>query len=392
MSDFRYDFCTKHNSTSVILPFDLESITTEWNQLRSKMIRFLPPEFSREEWSYLITFLEKCRLESVFTKTFGESGNVSNVINTIIRPKGNVALWLPNNVSLLGPLMLVMISLTGNSLTMKAGTRSENLTEIFLSYALKYLPDGTLRDYLKNFVTISLFSHTDSRNAEMSQAAKVRIFFGSDSGASYVDQLPHQLDCIPIYFTDRCSEAWIDKESITDKTVSDLIKVFNVYGQTGCTSPRKAVVVGGDAKDVFDLRERILSMWDSVISTKPMLHIASSNIMAKQLSSALGWDSKFTPNNSSVISVGEPDTEIPSSNLLLPLTWSTIDKAVKNLPSNIQTIGYSFSEVNLEKVIKVVGQLNIKRLVSLASMHHFGPIWDGYAYWRMLFEEIEVQS
>jgi len=342
MSEFINNFHSGSNTISLVLPFNLDAVSTEWDKLRNKMIRFMPPEFSREEWSYLIVFLERCRLNSIFSKTFGERVNALDAVDTVMRPKGNVALWLPNNVSLLGPLMMVLISLTGNRLVMKAGTRSENLTKVFWGYALEYLPDGALKDYLKNFVTTNLFDRTDSRNTEMSQIANVRIFFGSDAGASYIDQLPHKLDCSSIYFTDRCSEAWIDKESITEETVSDLIKVFNVYGRAGCTSPRRVVVISGDKKDALHLWDAILDMWKTVIFSKPLQHVASSNVLAKQLSTALGWKAEITPNNSSVIAVGEFGLEVPSGNMILPVTWSSMEEAVRSLPLNIQTIGHAF--------------------------------------------------
>jgi len=28
--------------------------------------------------------------------------------------------------------------------------------------------------------------------------------------------------------------------------------------------------------------------------------------------------------------------------------------------------------------------------VPIGNMHHFGPVWDGYGFWRQLFEEIEI--
>ena len=58
------------------------------------------------------------------------------------RPRGAVGLWLPNNVSLLGPLMLIVVSLSGNPLCMKAGSRSEDLTGVFLEFARNHSGDG----------------------------------------------------------------------------------------------------------------------------------------------------------------------------------------------------------------------------------------------------------
>ena len=57
------------------------------------------------------------------------------------------------------------------------------------------------------------------------------------------------------------------------------------------------------------------------------------------------------------------------------------------LPRNIQTIGYAFANPADPAWLRVIAHTRIKRLVPIAAMHHFGPVWDGQAFWRECFEE-----
>ena len=48
-------------------------------------------------------------------------------------------------------------------------------------------------------------------------------------------------------------------------------------------------------------------------------------------------------------------------------------------------------ELNHGSIIDGVRLTKAKRFVPVSSMHHFGHVWDGYAFWRQLFEEVEVR-
>ena len=92
-------------------------------------------------------------------------------------------------------------------------------------------------------------------------------------------------------------------------------------------------------------------------------------------------------NNSAVISIGASDLEIPPGHMILPITFSSINDAFESLPSEIQTIGHSVSDEILNEILMRIENSEIKRLVPVGEMHHFGPIWDGMHFWRGLFME-----
>lgn len=377
--------------TAVVLPFEVESIIEDWYNLRKIMIRDVPAEFTRDEWAYLISFIAKENLYQPFEGTFGNPLTTpSKSVSCLARPRGKIGLWLPNNVSLLGPLMLVLLSLSGNPIRAKAGSQSENLTGVFLNFALQNLPECQLKRFLAEKVTLECFDRSDPRNQEMALQSSVRIAFGSDEAVRAIDSMPHPVESFSIPFIDRQSEAWVEKEALNGQAIEALIKVFAIYGQAGCTSPKKVVIIDGNMEEAVELKNRIVNMWPRIITRLPPQNVASSNIMACQLARALGWEAALTEMNSAVIAVGTSKTPMFTSFMSLPIIWASLEEAANGLPENIQTIGHAFKDSKTISLLNILADTKVKRIVPLSSMHHFGHIWDGYAFWRQLFEEVEV--
>lgn len=385
-------FQTNGRSTAVAYPFDFEEIVHGWHSLRNAMVRSVPSAFTRDEWAYLISFLDKENLYEPVKKTFGDPvNNPDNAVESIARPRGRVALWLPNNVSLLGPLMLILLSLSGNSIRVKGGSRSEDLTGAFLGFALKNLHEAQLKAWLETHVRIEFFDRDDPRNEEMAATSDIRIVFGSDEAAIAIDAMPHPVESEGIYFVDRQSEAWVEKDALDDQLIEMLVKVFAIYGQAGCTSPRKVVVLGGTKEDAVELKNRIVKAWPKIVTRVPAQHIASDNIMARQWAAAIGWEASLTESNGAVVAAGADSLQMFSSFMSLPIVWATLEHAVNSLPENIQTIGHAVKDSKNEHWLMTLAGTKVKRFVPVASMHHFSHVWDGYAFWRQLFEEVEVQ-
>lgn len=378
--------------TAVVLPCELDQIVDQWAGLRSAMTKDLPEGFSRDEWAYLVSFLNPANLIRPFEMSFGPSlTSISGKVDILMRPRGPVAIWLPNNVSLLGPLTLILMSLTGNPISIKGGSQSEDLTGIFLEFVRRHLPDGYLKEFLTECVKYDVFERDDPKNAYMAARAEIRIVFGTKPAAESIHALPHPAESIGFSFIDRWSEAWIEKDAVTDEVLSDLLKVFAVYGQAGCTSPRRVVLLGGSMEQTVALRDRLQALWPKTIKRRPAMHVASSNIMARQWAAALGWDAVTTGQNAAVMAAGEASLENFEAPMAMMLTYGKIAEAVSNLPANIQTLGYAFDDPGQSQWLQIMAQIKAKRLVPISLMHHFGPVWDGVAFWRQAFEEIELQ-
>ncbi|MDT8066595.1 MAG: acyl-CoA reductase [Terriglobia bacterium] len=379
-------------SIHVRLPFDLAEQIAGWSGVRAAMLKDVPPEFTRDEWAYLVSFLDEESLRKPFRQSFGQCSDSADSSCLLAKPRGPVSLWLPNNVSLLGPLMLIIISLTGNRLRMKAGSRSEDLTGAFLQFARKRAGDGPLRTYLRDSVRHEVFSSEDARNGEMAEQSAVRIVFGSDQAAAAIHALPHPVDSVAISFTDRGSEAWLEVDRCDDNTLRDLIKVFAIYGQAGCTSPARAILLNAARADALEIRDRLMALWPTVIRRRPEMNVASDNIRAWQLARAAGWNSKLIAEHRTVLSVG--DYELPAYPGLMELRiiTATPQEAREHLPENIQTVGHALREASAPEWLDLLAGTNVARFVPLATMHHFETVWDGQDFFAQLFSYIRVEA
>jgi hypothetical protein len=389
MCDSLTFFESAFGRTGLALPFSPPQVIADWGALRSAMRKSVPAEFSRDEWAYLMTFLAPQNLHAPFLEAFGkpvDGGRPSR----LARSRGVVAVWLPNNVSLLGPLTLILLTLTGNRISLKSGSRSRDLTGPFLAFAREHLAGGPLRDHLAQRVHLEVFAHGDDRQRGMIEQADVRIVFGSDAGASAIHGAASPLRGTGFSFIDRQSQAWIEAGAATDAVLSNLIRVFAIYGQAGCTSPRRVVLLNGTEAQAHALRSRIIELWPSVLRFRPPLHVASANTMTLQWAAALGWDAVTAVNRHAVIGVGNLSLETIDATMFLPICPATPEEAARHLPGNIQTVGHAFVDPADPQWLHLAATTSIKRLVPIARMHHFGPLWDGQRFWSQCFEEIEV--
>lgn len=391
MSEYRHYFLGNELQTVLTLPFSLEEVVGQWSSLRRAMTTSLPEPFTRDEWAYLMAFLDRANLLAPFETTFGVSVPTSLEPQRLLRPRGMVAVWLPNNVSLLGPLLTVLLSLSGNPMWLKVGSRGENLVEPFLGFAKRHLPAGALRRYLEVSVRVEAFDAVSPRNREMAEQASVRVIFGSDQAAEAVHGLPHPVDSIGISFTDRQSEAWVERPALDEATLEALVKAVAVFGQLGCTSPRRVWLLDGDRMRAQQLMARLAACWPRVIRRPAGLHIASSNVMSYHVAKALRWEAVLTASNAAVLAVGEADLPAIPGVMVLPISWAPLEAVVAALPRNIQTIGYALSYPKDERWLKVLEHSRIKRFVPVADMHRFHFTWDGVAFWAQVFEEVQIR-
>lgn len=377
----------------LVLPFDPEVAIADWSSLRRKMVRNCPDSFSRDEWAYMMAFLDAENLRRPFADSFGTQSDQpgDDRVRYVHKPRGRVAVWLPSNVSLLGPLTLVLMSLTGNALLLKGGSDSASLTGDFLAFALEHLPEGRLRSYLVSRIQFARFGRADAANAEYAAQADVRVVFGSDDAANAVHALSHPSDSVGISFVDRRSEAWLDLDRVTDGLLDALVKVFEIYGQAGCTSPRRVVVLNGGYDQVLEVRARLASRW-ARLNAEALMHVASENVMARQWAAAEGWDAVMTDDGGAVLGVGAAHFEPVTAPRFLALVGATLDEALETLPPNIQTVGHAFGAHSLNRLFDIVGRSAVKRIVPLAEMHHFSHVWDGEAFWRQAFVQVEVRA
>jgi len=381
-------FASGGRRTRVFLPFRLDAVLDDWSSLRAAMIRSKPDGFTRTEWAYLVSFLDRDALAGVFRDAFGEpeaGGGGGAGVDAVAGAGGMVAVWLPSNVSLLGALLLVLLSLTGNPVRVKAGSRGDDLTRAFLDYALDRLAPGPLREHLAGAVVVETFSREDPRNAEWASRAHVRLAFGSDAGVAAVEALPHPEDSVGFSFGHRVSQAWIEPETCGERDLETLLRVFDVYGQSACTSPGRVVLLDATPDQARLLRDRLLSLWPRVLPRRPETIVASTGLLDDQWARMEGWDSRLVPGNGAAIAVGGAGMSPPAGQRILPLMPMKMREALASLPANIQTVGHALSPAVERDLAPRLTARGVLRFVPVAEMHHFGPVWDGQDYWRRTF-------
>jgi Acyl-CoA reductase (LuxC) len=378
MSDVAHRFA----STTVLLPFALDDLVAGWVDVRRAMLREVPDPFSRDEWAHLAASLDPVALRAPFATSFGDAG--------LARARGHVAVWLPNNVSLLGPLTSILLSLTGAPVTFKVGTRGDDLMTPWLEFVRAHAPAGPLRRWAVQDAALLAADRDDPRVAELAAAASARIVFGSDVAIEAIERLPHPAGSLGFGFGDRRSEAWIEPAAMSDATVRDLVRVFAIFGQAGCTSPRRAVLLGGGPADALALRDALVDAWPRVQPGRSAMHVASANVAARQRAAVAGWDAVLTPGNAATVAAGAAALPIIESPMGLFVCAATPSEAVATTPGNLQTIGHVVAAPSDPAWVGLVARAGAKRFVPLRAMHHFGPVWDGHAFWRALFEDVEL--
>lgn len=376
------------DQTAVALPFELEALIADWAGLRRRMVREVPAAFSRDEWAYMVGFVAPEALWAVWTSTFGPSQQ-SGRPGRLLRPRGPIALWLPNNVSLLGPLTLVLASLTGNPLRVKAGSRSDDLCTALVDWTLARAAPGPLKTWLETAVQVAQMERADPRQAAWSEGAAVRMVFGSDAGARAIAALPSRPDAPLFAFVDKQSQAWAEVGALDDGALRTLIQVFSIYGRAGCTSPARLVLVDADPADCARVVERLLALWPQTVKADVPMHQASANLMSWQVAQATGWQATLAPRHAAVLCTGPLHSVDPPGHLVLPVVAATLDEAVAALPDHIQTIGHQVADPSEARWSAALAGSAACRFVPVGQMHHFGPVWDGHAFWRQLFEEVE---
>lgn len=369
--------------TAVRLPHDLDALLAAWSAVRSRMARSVPPDFTRTEWAYLIQFLDRDLLLSAFRDAFGEPAPADRA-DHLATPRERVALWLPNNVSMLGPLVLVLLSLTGCEVRVKTGSRSRDLCVAWIGWLRQAVADGALRAWLDR-VRIESFDRTDPRNAELAAWAEARILFGSDAAADAVEQLPHSNSSVGCYFTHKVSEAWTEPGAVGEPMLITLAKVFSVYGQAGCTSPKRVVVVGGTRDDARRLAAGLAGVWAKAVPDRQPRHVASETVMATQWARAQGLEAVALGENAGVAVVGACGPIPVTAHMALAVQWGSLDQAVASQPANLQTIGHALADPGAQPWVDALAHSPALRFVPLAEMHHFSPIWDGLPWWQGLF-------
>ncbi len=367
-------------------------LANAWASLRSKMIRSIAADFNRDEWAYMLQFLAAKNLLAPWHSYFGEESPTALTSPTMfVKPVEEIAIWLPSNVSLLGPLTMVYLSLTGAKIRIKAGSAARSLCKSFLDFTLSNTDDKALQELLMNRIELEIFDRHSDKNREWAAQARLRILFGSDQAADAIEKLPHPANSHGLYFTDRKSEAWVSKESVqNDDSLLSLVKVFQIYGQAGCTSPKRVVLLDFNRTEAESFCQTFARLWQQNWIDNGPQHTASENFLFSQIALAKGFTPSLLHKNGALLILSEICETYPSSPFSLSIQYGTSKDALATMPQNIQTVGLiGFDPRNVDLHVGLV-QKGAKRIVPVQDMHNFDYVWDGSNIWNYLFDYCKV--
>lgn len=388
------DFDHAGHMVRMMLPYNLDALLSDAQALVRQMIKTGPTlSFTRDEWAYLIHTFQPKSLISVFTDTFGPMVTAANPDDQrrYLISRETATVWLPNNVSLLGPLMVNNLLLAGLTVFAKSGSHASPLLNELQSYISNNAPNGTLKSLWQNKLRTEQFDRKDPRNETWSYEADVRLAFGNDTSIQAIKSLPSKSNSPFFGFGDHSSEIWISpKEAATSDTVQNILNVFRIYGKRGCTSPARVVIIDGTVGDAQDLALKLQTRWNEIKAPRPAPHLVSETIMADQVARASGAVSFRTHDGGAVFIAGDVTHFDLPGQMTLPIMALDIPAALSSQKANIQTVGVAADDgwvTDWKPQLITSGAL---RVVSVQKMHYFGPHWDGMPYWRSCFREIET--
>jgi hypothetical protein len=279
--------------------------------------------------------------------------------------------------------------MSGAEVRVKTGSRSVNLVEPFLRF-IREKGEKSLLALLERIQIVQ----GDRESLAVKNLAKdsmLRVVFGSDEAASSIRTLSGPPTMQTIAFSHHRSEAWIDWECVTEDLVDNLIRVFAIYGQAGCTAPSRVILLDATADQAMSLSDRVCARWPEILRVVPDPQVSADSIMAEQVARARGWQAKRILQGRGVVGVGTHSLVPPAGALTLSIIPATLDTAISHLPVDIQTIGYAASSKMLAACLHELSARGVKRVVPLARMHDFEHVWDGFAFFSQAFELMTVK-
>lgn len=372
--------------TAVASQVQPSEVAQAWSALRPAMVRELPSAFTRDEWAYLIQFLERDALLAFVEAGLGRFvGRADGGSSRLATGRRTVAVVLPNNVSLLGPLVVAVATLSAQRVLVKAGSRGDEVVTPFLDFARRH--GGPALQAVLSRIDARRLGRGDAVLSGWLAEADVRVAFGGDAAVAAVETSPHRPDSRFLGFGDMYSEAWL-AGPVSDESLETLIKVFAIYGQAGCTSPRRVVLLDEAPESLESLSERLRALWPGVLRRPAPMHVASQNVMHAQWCRHAGARVSLVEGNAAVLARAPLGADVPPGPMTLVLSRARLDEAVAALPANVQTLGLSVG-ARAPEVLRAVSRTPVRRVVPLGRMHHFGPLWDGHLLPAVFFDFVE---
>lgn len=301
-------------------------------------------------------------------------------------PRGTAVHFLPGNTPYLGVYTWSLSFLCGNRSILRVSSRSSEEEVAVYDEVLELLADSgdTPSTFLVRCAPDSPAMRT------ISEAANVRLLWGSDATLDAVRRLPTSPACRDLAFGDRRSLAAVSASAVldadaVDQLASRLVGDIAWSHHQACSAPRSLVVVG-DSDKAGAAADRLASAvaqhdHPSLGDIPAGAHL--DRLTWAQLSVAVGRARRFlTLANGVVLLDGEaidrPDGSWPPG----LIAWSTrrrlVDLASEMTPSHQTLSLFGFPTEEIDALVTALPPATLRRIVAIGASHRFGAVWDGY--------------
>lgn len=309
-------------------------------------------------------------------------------------PVGRVLHFAPSNVDTIFIYSLFLSLLVGNANIVRVSEKSTEQQKLLISLINAEL-DKPEYSFIKDYLTIITYPHSDSLSAELCSKTDMRVIWGGDETVRKITSFPISPSATELKFSNKYSLCLMDPaklESLDSSSYNELVKRFvndtYWFGQQGCSSPRTVIwlsctnfdeqierfwnAVAGQAQEMFtndivaaDIMNRIVAMQLAAVS-KVGLKVRNDG---KMLSRVTITDIN-RHNSLREIHCG--------SGLFFEISVEQLSKLRPMFDRKVQTVSYFGFDANSLRDLMIEACLFPDRVVPVGNALDFSNKWDGF--------------
>lgn len=311
--------------------------------------------------------------------------------NQALLARGLVFHLAPANVDVLFAYAWLISVLSGNRNVARLSQKPSAQREALVSILQAMQREGLHRSVLERSVLLT-YPHDDSITSLISRHCHARIIWGGDATVAKIRSLPLAPLAVEMAFPDRFGVAAFNStafESMQEAELCELARRFNNdvlwFGQQACSSPRTLYWVG-DAPSIARARS---SFWPHVHALSGQIEDEPAALMARvtdaHLMAALGYGVRADDalgNYPLTLQATHSDDRVremqSGHGLLVEVEVPELASLPAMLGDRDQTlVQYGFARDDLLRLLSLIGNRALDRIVPVGRALDFHPVWDG---------------
>lgn len=309
-------------------------------------------------------------------------------------PVGRVLHFAPSNVDTIFIYSLFLSLLVGNANIVRVSEKSTEPQRLLISLINAEL-DKPEYGFIKDYLAIITYPHSDSLSAELCSKIDMRVIWGGDETVRKITSFPISPGATELKFSNKYSLCLMNPaklESLDTCSYSELVKKFvndtYWFGQQGCSSPRTVIWLSCTNYD-----EQIARFWNAVaVQAQEMFadDIVAADIMnrivAMQLAAVRKLGLKIRNEGKMLSRVILTDINSHNSlreihcgsGLFFEISVDQLSKLRTMFDRKTQTVSYFGFDANCLRDSMIEAGLFPDRVVPVGTALDFSSKWDGF--------------